>query len=681
MFGDNMNKKKGIIIGVIILLLAVVLFVFLYFFKEDKKTTLTLSEKTWIDNRKNESFRLEIEPNIYLLNKDGSGILFDFLNDFEENVGLTFHRVSLSDSSNINSEYAMLRKKKASENDILFYQDNFVLVSKNKAKYTNLSEIPELLIGITEENISDATSYLRSEKVSYKSYEEINSLEYIFDEVDAVIISKLDYFKYYEKDNSIYVNYNIIEMTEDYVLQLSNKKEYDTLNTIFNKYHAKWNKEKYNESYNTHFTNLFFEINKIDEQSKVKFRSKRYTYAYLENAPYDKSLGDDAYGINHVIIDDFAKLAKIEVNYVKYDTLKELESDFASNKIDFYFNNYRPVEYNMDVYNTISPFEEKLVVVSKVGKKLSVNSIRTLTNKEVNVITNSKINDYLTTNGIKLKKYSTYKKLFKSGKDGILVLDKNIYDYYSKDELKNYKVDYEMSINNIENNYIIKDFDKNEVFIKYFDFYLTLANDKDVVTEGISEALNATDHSVLIKTIIIVVLTITLIGIIILVIKKVRGSKKTLTKEDKLKYVDMLTSLKNRNYLNDNIEFWDESEIYPQTIIIIDLNNIAYINDNYGHAEGDNVIKEAANILITNQMPNSEMIRTNGNEFLIYLVGYDEKQIASYIKKLNKDFKDLSHGFGAAMGYSMITDEIKTIDDAVNEATLDMRNNKEELNN
>jgi hypothetical protein len=29
----------------------------------------------------------------------------------------------------------------------------------------------------------------------------------------------------------------------------------------------------------------------------------------------------------------------------------------------------------------------------------------------------------------------------------------------------------------------------------------------------------------------------------------------------------------------------------------------------------------------------------------------------------------------------MITDGIKTIDDAVNEATLDMRNNKEELNN
>ena len=66
---------------------------------------------------------------------------------------------------------------------------------------------------------------------------------------------------------------------------------------------------------------------------------------------------------------------------------------------------------------------------------------------------------------------------------------------------------------------------------------------------------------------------------------------------------------------------------------------------------------------------------------MIYLVGYDEKQVVSYIRKLNKELKDLSHGFGAAVGYSVINDAIKTIDDAVNEATLDMRNNKEEANN
>ena len=152
-----------------------------------------------------------------------------------------------------------------------------------------------------------------------------------------------------------------------------------------------------------------------------------------------------------------------------------------------------------------------------------------------------------------------------------------------------------------------------------------------------------------------------------------------MSKEDKMKYTDQLTSLKNRNYLNSKIEEWDESEVYPQSVIIVDLNNVSYINDNYGREEGDKVIKEAANILMQCQLENSEIIRTDGNEFLIFLVGYTEKQVISYLRKLTKEFKNLSHGFGAASGYSIITDAIKTFDDAVNEAVLDMKNNKEDI--
>ena len=162
---------------------------------------------------------------------------------------------------------------------------------------------------------------------------------------------------------------------------------------------------------------------------------------------------------------------------------------------------------------------------------------------------------------------------------------------------------------------------------------------------------------------------------------KARKKKRriNLSKIDKLKFIDQLTSLKNRAYLNSKIDSWDNSEIYPQAIIIVDLNNIAYINDNYGREEGDNVIVEAASILINSQLPNSEIIRTDGNEFLIYLVGYSEKNVISYLRGLSRELKKLSHGFGAASGYSIISDGIKTIDDAVNEATLDMKNNKEDI--
>ena len=40
--------------------------------------------------------------------------------------------------------------------------------------------------------------------------------------------------------------------------------------------------------------------------------------------------------------------------------------------------------------------------------------------------------------------------------------------------------------------------------------------------------------------------------------------------------------------------------------------------------------------------------------------------------------KKLPHEFGAGVGYSMILDEIKTLDDAINEATLEMIANKED---
>ena len=142
-----------------------------------------------------------------------------------------------------------------------------------------------------------------------------------------------------------------------------------------------------------------------------------------------------------------------------------------------------------------------------------------------------------------------------------------------------------------------------------------------------------------------------------------------------------MTSLKNRTYLNSKIAEWDENVIYPQSFVVVDLNNIKYINDNHGHEEGDIVIKKAASILIVNQEANTDIIRTDGNEFLIYMVGYSEKEVVAYTRKIYKDLKELPHGYGATLGYSMIMDDVKTVDDAINEALLDMRNNKEKQKN
>ena len=45
-------------------------------------------------------------------------------------------------------------------------------------------------------------------------------------------------------------------------------------------------------------------------------------------------------------------------------------------------------------------------------------------------------------------------------------------------------------------------------------------------------------------------------------------------------------------------------------------------------------------------------------------------------QKINKEFKNLPYEYGAAIGYSMITDDIKSIEDAMNEAVEDVKKQK-----
>ena len=222
----------------------------------------------------------------------------------------------------------------------------------------------------------------------------------------------------------------------------------------------------------------------------------------------------------------------------------------------------------------------------------------------------------------------------------------------------------------------------NKAFFNLFNYIINTNSYYNYRNTGI-ERMNASilEDSTFeqVYTIVLAIIFIPLIsfGVIWFIIKK-KNEVKKIKASDRHKYTDMLTSLKNRNYLNAKMNEWEDCKVFPQSIVMVDLNNVKYVNDNYGHEEGDQLIIKAASILVNTQLENSEVIRTDGNEFLIYLVGYSDRQIATYTKKLEKEMKSLPHEFGAAIGYSMITDEIKTLDDAINEATLEMITNKEE---
>lgn len=682
-----MNKKVVIIIiCAVIAILGIGTYVYLT--KEDTNTSLNLIEKKWIDNNKNQRFDISIYSNVPVFSYNGDGVVFDFLNSLESNTGLEFNKISYTTSNSSKSDYAFKIVNSVSENDILMYEDNYVLITLDGVVYNDPTEMKNIVVGVLNDNLDSVNNYLLGSDVTYKTYSDattmIQSLESrsTTDAVDAIVLPKVEYLKDVLKYSDLTLGYNINEYQLFYVLQLSTNSSYSTLNSILTKYYKKWSTDNFNSAFNNYLMSDYYTLIGDSSQNTAKLHSKRYIYGFVNNYPYDSLNNKELIGIDNEIITNYAKAAGISIEYKEYDSIADLISAFNSNEIDFYLAINGGVEYKMDVFNTVSPFAEKMVILTKDSKNMIVNSVNSLASSTIGVLKGSKVASYLATYNLTLKEYDSTSELMKAKDIDVKAIDLYNYEYYVNKGLDNYRISYQVDIND-NYTYAVRDISENEQFEKFFSFYLSFAAVKQMINIGITNSLNTNNVLNTLKNILIILICLTFTALLVLVIKKYKSKKhhkhSNLSKGDKLKYIDMLTSLKNRNYLNDNIELWDESEVYPQTIIIVDLNDVAYINDNYGHAEGDMVIKEAANILIKNQLPNSEILRTNGNEFLVYLVSYDEKEVVTYIKKLNKEFKDLAHGFGAAVGYSIITDAIKTIDDAINEATLDMKNNKEEL--
>ena len=608
-------------------------------------------------------------------------MIFDFLEDLEEDTGLEFNKLSYTKSEKQASNYIIKSTNNVTKKDVLIYQDNYILVSKNKNKFTSPSEIDNVVIGVLEEDASKVEKYLTgSGKVSYKKYKDETSMldDINSNLIDIVALPRLANLDAIIKNKNLNIVYNISEYPKKYIIELGTNK---TLNNILHKYYTKWSKEKFEEDFNKSLVETYFSVKKVGEQQQVKFRSKRYSYGFVINSPFDMTVAQGLRGFNYSLLNSFSKASNIEFDYKKYSSLNTLTKDFGENKLDIIFNYSHNEKYNMDTYNTISVYDEKIALITDQNTDLAINSINSLTDQKVLVIKDSKIEEYLKEKSIETKSYDNINNLINNlGKNDMAAIDYYTYDYYVRSNLNNYKNLYTF---NLDKNYdfISRDISANETFNELLDFYLSFVNSNQIINNSYKDLLNYNNGNKLFKILVALFSAVLLVIIGIItgkLIKRHRNPHHKLSKADKLRYIDNLTSLKNRDYLNDNINDWDSSNIYPQAIIIIDLNNIAYINDNFGHAEGDKVIVEGAGILIANQLPNSEIIRSNGNEFLIYVLKQDEKKIITFIRKLHREFKKISHGFGAAIGYSIITDEIKTIDDAVNEATIDMRNNKEE---
>ncbi|MBF7097361.1 sensor domain-containing diguanylate cyclase [Alkalibacter mobilis] len=119
-----------------------------------------------------------------------------------------------------------------------------------------------------------------------------------------------------------------------------------------------------------------------------------------------------------------------------------------------------------------------------------------------------------------------------------------------------------------------------------------------------------------------------------------------------LSFHDHLTGLYNRRYLDDSIFRLDNNRNIPFSIISIDVDNLKFTNDSYGHEAGDKLLVLTSEIISDICRSEDIVCRIGGDEFVILLPNATEAVAKDVIKRIN-DRVEKTKMYGKTVSMSM----------------------------
>lgn len=128
-------------------------------------------------------------------------------------------------------------------------------------------------------------------------------------------------------------------------------------------------------------------------------------------------------------------------------------------------------------------------------------------------------------------------------------------------------------------------------------------------------------------------------------------------------YKDALTGIANRRAYEEEIEKIESKKKTYRSMIVVsaDVNKLKFVNDNFGHAAGDQLICGAAQIMKDEFGKHGKVFRTGGDEFIIFLYNVDVPRYEEMLKSARKKIEDFNQKnefvMSIAIGYEIVKNQ------------------------
>ncbi|WP_052307077.1 sensor domain-containing diguanylate cyclase [Acetobacterium woodii] len=149
---------------------------------------------------------------------------------------------------------------------------------------------------------------------------------------------------------------------------------------------------------------------------------------------------------------------------------------------------------------------------------------------------------------------------------------------------------------------------------------------------------------------------------------------------ESLTFLDQLTGVYNRKFYEKELARLDDSQYYPLSIIFVNINGIEKVNNQYGHAIGDILIRKAVQVLKQGCRGDDVVSRYDGDEFVILMPRTEGAKVERALErfKINMDeVKVKSIKVSVSFGFSTKYEETEKIEVVTKMAQRHLERQKE----